>query len=341
MIYSASSYYAQRHFNDPYFYVKKQGLSFIAGLIIMIMISHIKLDKIKKYSFILLIASYIMLALVFVPGLSIESYGAKRWLNLGLFSFQPSEVSKFCLMIFLAAFMSKKDINKPKYFIIAFSQGLIMSVLIMLEPNMSITMCVLLSTIIMLFIGGAKINYFVMMFLPLAVGIILLIVLEPYRMARLMAFIDPWASPKGEGYQLIQSLYGLGAGGLFGVGLFKSRQKYLFLPFSESDFILSIIGEELGLIGLAVIFLLFLLLILKGIRIAALAEDRFSAFICAGVVIIIAVQSILNIAVVSGSIPPTGLPMPFISSGGSSLVSFMAASGILINVSNRNKLSKI
>jgi cell division protein FtsW len=237
-------------------------------------------------------------------------------------------------MIFIAAYMSKHSVAKFKGFFFILLLGLITAVLIMLEPNMSITMCVLGSVLIMLFIGGAKIKYFILLILPLLGAVILLIVIEPYRMSRLIAFIDPWASPRAEGYQLIQSYYSLGSGGLFGVGLFNSRQKYMFLPFSESDIILSIIGEELGLCGITLIMVIFIMLIFKGIKIAGKAEDRFRSYLAFSIIIVIAIQSALNIAVVSGAIPPTGLPLPFISSGGSSLVSFLTASGILLNISN-------
>ena len=160
----------------------------------------------------------------------------------------------------------------------------------------------------------------------------LLVILEPYRLKRLMAFIDPWASPQGEGFQLIQSLYSLGDGGLFGVGLFNSRQKYLFLPFAESDFILSIIGEEIGFIGTTLLMVVFLFLVYRLIKIALGAKDRFGAMLVSGIAFIIAVQTLLNIAVVTGSIPPTGLPLPFISSGGTSVMVFMAGIGICLNV---------
>ena len=163
----------------------------------------------------------------------------------------------------------------------------------------------------------------------------MLIIAEPYRLQRLLAFVDPWASPKGEGYQLIQSLYALGGGGWFGVGLFNSRQKYRFLPFAESDFILSVIGEEIGLLGCLFVFALYLIVILRGVRIAINCKDKFSCFLASGICAVITVQSLLNFAVVTGSIPPTGLPLPFISYGGTSLVVFMGAVGVLLNISRQ------
>ena len=170
--------------------------------------------------------------------------------------------------------------------------------------------------------------------------VILLIVIEPYRFDRLIAFINPWANPKEEGYQLIQSLYSLGAGGLFGVGLFNSRQKYLFLPFAESDFIFAIIGEELGFVGAILVLSVYVVIIAIGIKIALNARDRLGAYLASGIVAVIAVQLLINIAVVTGSIPPTGIPMPFISAGGTSLSVFMGAIGILCNVGKVGKDQK-
>jgi cell division protein FtsW len=208
-----------------------------------------------------------------------------------------------------------------------------MCVLIILEPNMSITLCVAAVMLIMLFIGGAPLKYFVVLLIPIAAAVPVLILMEPYRMNRLTAFLNPWASPQGEGFQLIQSFYSLGSGGWFGVGLFNSRQKYLFLPFSESDFIFSIIGEELGFVGALFVVFLFLIYIWRAVKIAAGARDKFGCYLAAGTAAVVAVQVLVNLAVVTGSIPPTGLPLPFISAGSSSLVVFMSATGILLNVS--------
>ena len=202
---------------------------------------------------------------------------------------------------------------------------------------MSITICVGLTMFLMLFIGGAKIKHFVILAVPVIALGILLIILEPYRLQRLVAFINPWANPQGEGYQLIQSLYSLGSGGLFGVGLFNSRQKYLFLPFSESDFIFSIIGEETGFLGCLTIILIFGVLIYQGIKIAFQAKNRFGCYLASGIISIIATQVLVNIAVVTGSIPPTGVPLPFISAGSTALVVFMASIGVLLNIYKQSK----
>ena len=193
----------------------------------------------------------------------------------------------------------------------------------------------------MLFVGGMKIKHMAMLGGLGSLAVPILIFAEPYRIKRLTAFLNPWANPKGEGFQLIQSLYSLGAGGLFGVGLFNSKQKYLFLPFSESDFIFSIIGEETGFIGCVLVLILFMILIINGIRIAYNSTERFGCYLVTGIISIIAIQVFINIAVVTGSIPPTGLPLPFISAGSSSLLVFMSAIGVVLNVDRQSRKSKI
>jgi cell division protein FtsW len=335
MIYSASSYGAKLAYGDAFFYVKKQAVSFAAGIVVMFGIGFFDLKILVKLRYVILVVSLVLLALVFVPGLSFSNYGATRWINLGFTTLQPSEISKFGFIIYAAAEMSVHDMNKFKYNIPIFGAGGAMCALIMLEPNMSITMCVGLVMVVMLFVGGMKIKTMLLLTLPIAVGVVLMIALEPYRMSRFMAFIDPWASPKDEGYQLIQSYYALGSGGLFGVGLFNSRQKYLFLPFSESDFIFSIVGEELGLFGSLFTVVLFVVLVVRIIKAARSADSKFGAYLAAGIAALTAVQTAINIAVVSGSIPPTGLPLPFMSAGGSSLLAYMTAIGLAMNISSR------
>lgn len=333
MIYSASSYSAQRTYGDAFFYVKKQVFALILGIFAMTALIFVDLDKLRKYSWVFYAAGLVLLAAVFVPGLGVESYGAKRWLNLGITTVQPSEYAKFTTVFFLADFMAERDMRKTKNLFAALAIGLAECVLIILEPNMSITVCAAAVVAIMVFAGGAKRKSLAALGGGAALALPALIVAEPYRMKRLLAYIDPWSSPKGEGYQLIQSYYALGSGGLFGVGLFGSRQKYLFLPFSESDFILSVIGEELGLFGVASVLALFVVFLTEGARTAVKAKNAFGCYLAIGITAVVSVQVLVNAAVVSGSIPPTGLPLPFMSAGGSSLVAFLAATGLLTNVS--------
>ena len=339
MVYSASFYSANYHYGNKYFFLFKQLLGVVLGIFAMIALTFIDYHLLNKYKWLIVGGTFLLLALVFVPGLGMESYGAKRWVSLLGFSIQPSEIAKFALVIFTAGYMSDHH-DKVKTFkglLPVLIVGGLMCILIMLEPSMSVTMCIAFVTLFMLIIGGMSKKHTLMFSIPAGAMVPLLIVLEPYRLKRLLAFIDPWASPQGEGFQLIQSLYSLGDGGWFGVGLFNSRQKYLFLPFAESDFILSIIGEEIGFIGTTLLMAVFFLLVYRLIKIALSAKDRFGAMLVSGVAFIIAVQTLLNIAVVTGSIPPTGLPLPFISSGGTSVMVFMAGIGICLNVLRQSK----
>ncbi len=338
MVYAASSYNAQVNYGNQYFYMFKQLVGAVLGFVAMTAMSFIDYHVLGKLRFVILGISILLLALVFIPGVGVESYGARRWINLPFFTMQASEIAKFGFIIFSAAYMAKhhKKMTTFKGILPVLGVGALICLLIILEPNMSITICVVLLMFAMLFIGGARIKHFFILALPVVAMVPLLIIVEPYRLKRMLAFIDPWASPLGEGYQLIQSFYSLGSGGLFGLGLFNSRQKYLFLPFSESDFIFSIIGEELGLIGCAVVMFAFVLLIARAIRIAQNSTDRFGCYLASGIACIIAIQVLVNIAVVTGSIPPTGLPLPFISAGSSSLIVFCSGVGILQSISRRS-----
>jgi cell division protein FtsW len=218
--------------------------------------------------------------------------------------------------------------------------GGLICVLIMLEPNMSVTMCVAVLTLGMLFLGGMKLRHFLLIFVPVVLLVPILIIAEPYRLSRLSAFLDPWENPKGEGYQLIQSLYALGNGGWFGTGLFRSRQKYRFLPFAESDFILSIIGEELGFFGVLALFSVSAVLIWRGIKTAKEADDFFSFLLASGITLVYGIQTIVNALVVSGGIPPTGIPLPLVSAGNTSLIITMSSFGILYAISKRNAVRR-
>ena len=339
MVYSASYYSAEYHYGNKYFFLIKQIFGIVIGTVLLIGLSFYDYHRLKKIKWIFVIVSLILLVLVFIPGVGTESYGAKRWLSLFGFSIQPSEIAKFALVIFCAAYLSENH-EKIKSFKtllpILFVAGLF-CLLVILEPSMSVTMCLAFITLFMLIAGGISKKHTILFSIPAAATVPLLIVLEPYRLKRLFAFINPWASPQGEGFQLIQSLYSLGSGGWFGVGLFNSRQKYLFLPFAESDFIFSIIGEEIGLIGCLLLIMVFIFLIILLMKIALNSADRFGALLSSGIAFIIAIQTILNIAVVTGSIPPTGLPLPFISSGGTSVMMFMAGIGVCLNVARQSK----
>lgn len=340
-IYSASSYSAEVQLGDSFHYVKTQGLALFVGVLFMVGMTFVDLRKVKKVALPIYIVSLVLLALVFVPVLGVESYGAKRWLNLGFFTIQPSEYAKFGMVIMLAKVMADKGADTLPKLMLLFLIGGVVALLLILEPNMSITICVVLVLVLMIFVGGAKFKHLFAIGLPVLVAGVVLIFSEPYRIRRLLAFVDPWASPLDEGYQLIQSYYALGSGGLFGVGIGNSRQKYLFLPFAESDFILSVIGEEIGFVGILLVVALFLFIVVKGWMVAVRAKDRFSSYLATGITAVLAVQTALNIAVVCGAIPPTGLPLPFVSAGGSSLVAYLMAIGLLMNVSRQAKIGNL
>ena len=342
MIYSASSYSADLNYGDSFFFARKQLVGVFIGLIFLFIISKIDFNILQKYYKLALIVSLVLLALVFVPFLSVSNYGATRWIGFGSFTIQPSELAKFGLVLFCAGYLAKKhnEMHKFKTLIPVLVAGGLMCVLIMLEPNMSITICVGATFIFLLFVAGAKIKHLLMLGIPI-LAIIPILLMEPYRLKRLTAFLDPWSNAQDEGFQLVQSLYSLGSGGLFGVGLFESRQKYLFLPFAESDFIFSIIGEELGLIGCLMIIAVFFVLIYYGFKVAKNASNRFGSLLASGITFVIAIQVILNIAVVTGSVPPTGLPLPFISAGGTSIVVFLSAIGVLLNIDKCSKKERL
>lgn len=334
-IYSASSYTAAKTYGDSLFFVKKQLIGVTLGVAAMLFTANFNYEKLKKFTLPVAVVAIISLGLVFVPKIGVENYGAKRWIGLGAFTFQPSEIAKFALILFSATYFSKNP-ERAKTFkgilpVLCF--GGTLCVLIIIEPNMSITVCVALLTLTMVFAAGAKIKSLLTLIVPVAFIAVLLILAEPYRLKRLAAFIDPWANPKGEGYQLLQSLYALGSGGWFGVGLFSSRQKYSFLPFAESDFILSVIGEETGFIGLIFFFGLIGFIIFRGLKAAGRAKDVFGYLLAVGITMIFGIQAVINALVVTGSIPPTGLPLPLVSSGNTSIVIFMAEFGVVYNVS--------
>lgn len=334
MVYSASKYSAEISYGNKFYFFKKQLIGVSLGAVAMIFTANFNYMRLKKIRYPLLIISLVALVLVFTP-FGVENYGAKRWIKFFGITIQPSEIVKFAFVVYAAAYFSNKPERALSFagLLPVLGVGGGICVLIMLEPNMSITVCVGAIMLIMLFVAGVKFRHLAIIIAPLLVLAPVLIIIEPYRLKRLLAFINPWASPKGEGYQLLQSLYALGSGGLFGTGLFKSRQKYRFLPFAESDFILSIIGEELGFFGAAILFIAIGFFVYRGLVAAAKCKTYFGTLLGIGIISVFAVQAGVNALVVTGSIPPTGLPLPLISSGNTSIIVFLAAFGVLYNLS--------
>lgn len=339
MVYSASYYAAEKQFGDAFYFMKKQLVGFILGVVAMLAAGFFPYRSLKKLKWPALIVSLALLAAVFIPGLGVENYGATRWIGLGPITIQPSEIAKFGFIIFAAAYASENPERMKKFTgmlpVLAAGGGICL--LIIAEPNMSVTMVVGILMVAMLFLSGVKIRHFLIILLPIALAVPVLIVMEPYRLQRLYAFLDPWSSPQGEGYQLIQSLYALGNGSWLGTGLFNSMQKYRYLPFAESDFILAVIGEEFGYVGIILLFLVFGAIVFCGIRTAARCRDMFGFLAASGITAVYAIQVVINALVVSGSIPPTGLPLPLVSSGNTSLIITMAAMGVLYNISRGGK----
>ena len=341
MLFSASYYYAQNTAAtryDGFFYLKSQAMYLAVGLVAMYVVSRVDYHFFDKIRVFALVGTLLLMLLVLVPGLGVSRNGAQRWLGIpGTgFTFQPSELAKFALIVYMAGFMSRrpqamKNLTKgvfPMLFIMG-AFGLVL----LLQKNMSMMVILLMTGVVMLFLGGAEIKHLLLLAgiaLPILVVAVLM---EDYRQSRVLMFMDPWESTEKGAYQLRQALIALGAGGVFGQGLNFSRQKLLFLPYGESDFIFAIIGEELGFIGCTLLILTYLFIIYRGIRIAMRCKDRFGSLMAAGITAVIGMQAAINIAVATSSIPPTGQTLPFVSAGGTSLMIFLAAAGILLNIS--------
>jgi cell division protein FtsW len=314
-------------------YLKKQGFTVGLGIIAMIIAYKIPLSALRKLTVPLLVISLIGLVLVFT-GLGISAGGARRWLRLWPSSFQPSELVKLAMVIFLAWFMSRASYDKDKilFFIIPISVMMIFQAVFMMQPDFGATLSLAILTVAMLYLSGTRMRYLLYLGL-LALPVVVYLAMAPYRLKRITTFLNPWKDPQGAGFQLAQSFIAFGSGGLEGVGLGESRQKLAFLPEVHTDFIFSLIGEELGFIGAAVVVGLFLILFIRGFMIARRTEDAFAYYLATGLSLMIAVQAVVNFAVVTGLAPTKGLPLPFISYGGSSLIVSMIAMGLLLNVS--------
>ncbi|MFY9506699.1 MAG: putative lipid II flippase FtsW [Caldicoprobacterales bacterium] len=340
MVFSASYYRSAQAMGDSMYFFKRQLLWAVIGLVGMFLASRFDYRRLKKYAFIFLVISIGLLIAVLVLGEPRNN--AKRWLEIGGLSLQPSEVAKFSLILFIADYTTRKKGRVRKFFTgvvpVMLITGII-TVLILIQPNMSTAMSLVMLALIMLFIAGANLGQ---LFLCVGGGVaagLALMFSKSYRIDRVVGFTNPWADPLDTGYQIIQSLYSLGSGGLFGLGIAQSRQKLNYLPYPETDFIFAIIGEELGFIGALIVVILFIILVWRGVRIAITAPDMFGTMLAIGVIAMITIQVVINIAVVTASMPPTGLPLPFISYGGSSLAFFMTSIGVLLNISKYSSVT--
>lgn len=337
MVFSASYPYAYYTQNDGFLFIRKQLLVALLGAVAMIFTANFDYRKYKKLAFPILIATTVLLLAVLVVGKSFN--GAKRWLGFGSLTFQPSEVAKFALIIYFATGLAniKDKIKDFRYFIRYWLITAVFMGLLLLEPHFSVCIIIGLTLVILLLVAGAKLWHFAVLAAPAIAGIIFIIILAPYRLQRWTTFLDPYSDPLGAGWQIIQSLYAIGSGGLFGVGFGNSRQKFLYISEPQNDFIFSIICEELGLIGALAVLVIFALFLWRGLKIAVNAPDAFGSFLVTGIISLVGVQTVLNIGVVTSSIPTTGIPLPFFSAGGTSLMFLMAAMGIVLNVSKHQK----
>lgn len=314
-------------------YLQKQLFTLLVGSFFMVVFMFLSTEKLKKLVFPMLIISFIMLFLVFSP-LGVSAGGARRWLRLWPSVFQPSELVKLAMVFFLAWYMSRSDYDREsfKQFIIPIGLLGIFQVIFLKQPDFGAAMTLGIITLSMLFIGGVSLRFLGIISL-VAIPVIIYLAKEPYRWKRIVSFLDPWSDPQGSGFQLVQSLIALGSGGLIGQGLGEGKQKLAFLPEIHTDFIFAHIGEEMGFIGVSVVVILFFLICMRGLSIARKQSEPFYYFLASGITIMISIQALINFAVVTGLAPTKGLPLPFISYGGSSLVVNLIAVGILLNLS--------
>ncbi|MCM8770764.1 MAG: putative lipid II flippase FtsW [Candidatus Omnitrophica bacterium] len=336
MIYSASSIYSLDRYHDSLFFLKRHLVFILIGLLSTFLVMSFDYHRLKKVSKPLLLFAILLLVLVLIPGVGRQVGGARRWFRFGILSFQPSEFMNLAMIIYLADFLSRKK-EKLGDFWQGYVPPLIVmglvALLILMQPDLGSVIALSMTVFLMLFVAGVEVRYLAIALMCLIPLLYILIFSVPYRRARLMSFLNPWADPHGSGFQIIQSQVALGSGKLFGLGLGHSKQKLFYLPAAHTDFIFSIIGEELGLLGTAAVAILFILFLLKGFKITRLTEDSFGYFLSLGIVLMIALKAMVNMGVSTGILPTKGLPLPFISYGGSSLVLDMMAVGLLLNIS--------
>jgi cell division protein FtsW len=337
MVYSSTSVvtpvFARRNISQ-FFYFKRHLLTLAMGVAVMFLASRAKVETLRKIAVPLLVFSFVLLILVFVPKIGITAGGARRWIRLWPSTFQPSELVKLAMVIFLAKYMAQPSYRTDSIYSFVLPVGIMgaFQIVFLKQPDFGATMSLGLITFAMLSISGLRLRY-LMMPSVLVVPAVIYLVREPYRMKRIVSFLDPWKDAQGAGFQLVQSFIALGSGGLSGVGLGESKQKLAFLPESHTDFIFSLVGEELGFIGATALVLLFLFLFLRGITVANRAKSPFVYYLASGLSMMIALQALINFFVATGLAPTKGLPLPFVSYGGSALLVNMTAVGLLLNLS--------
>ncbi|PSL50771.1 spore cortex peptidoglycan biosynthesis regulator SpoVE [Salsuginibacillus halophilus] len=336
MVYSASAAWGSFIFEDSWYFAKRQALFAGLGLTVMAITTHIDYRIWKRWSLSFLLICFVLLILVLIPGVGLVRGGAQSWLGVGAFSIQPSEFMKLSLIIFLAAVLAERPEQLtsfktgmlPLLLLIGAAFGLIM-----LQPDLGTGAVMVLTCMVLLFVAGGRYKHFFWLGMLGVSMFAALVAAAPYRLQRLTSFLDPWSDALGSGFQIIQSLYAIGPGGLMGLGFGESRQKYFYLPEPQTDFIFAILAEETGFIGGSLVILLFTAFMWRGIRIAMLAPDGFGTFLAVGIVGMLLIQVLINIGVVTGMFPVTGITLPFLSYGGSSLTLMLAAVGLLLSIS--------
>jgi cell division protein FtsW len=337
MIYSASSIYAAERFHDGMYFLKKQALFGLCGIGCMLVMMRVPYSFFKRCAYPLWAVSIGLLVLVLIPGIGVRIGGAVRWLHLGPLSFQPAELAKLSVVILLAYCLAKKENERIKEFSIGVLPHLLLVVplclLIVMQPDFGTCMMIVAMLFIMLFAAGIRKRFVLGLGAAGLIAAGLLIAAKGYRMERLVTFLNPWKDPTGAGFQIVQSFLAFGSGGFLGTGIGRGTQKLLYLPEPHTDFILAVIGEEMGFIGVIFVIGLFVTIMACGIKIAMNSYDLFGTYLALGIIVLIGLQTVINMGVVMGLLPTKGMPLPFISYGGTALLVDMSCMGILLSIS--------
>ena len=333
MVYDSSVAIALRDFGDQYYFVREQAKWLVLGLVACFILMRTDYHVLHIFALPLLVGTLVLLAGVFIPGIGIHALGARRWINMGVFVIQPAELAKLTLIIYLSAWFSFKESKRFVGFMLLVA---VLVGLVVLEPDLGTSIILTGIAVLMYFFSGARIYQFLLLIPALLISVLGLAVFSPYRLRRITTFLNPESDPLGASYQIRQVILALGSGGWFGVGIGKSRQKYEYLPEANTDSIFAIIGEELGFVGATAIILCFLFLVWRGFRIAKRAPDAFGRYLAAGITSWIAIHAVVNLASMVALVPLTGVPLPLVSYGGSSLIILLSGIGILANISRQS-----
>jgi cell division protein FtsW len=341
MIYSTSAIYANDRMNDSLYFIKRHLIYLLAGIFMMLVAMAVDMQTLKKLSKPIMAFSILLLVLVLIPNVGRETAGARRWFKIGPLNFQPSEFAKIAIMVYLADLLSRKE-KTIKSFVHGYLPpilvlGAVLG-LVLLEPDLGTAIAISAVGMMMLFVSGVRPLYLLSSILASIPALYVLLFRVPYRRKRMMIFLNPWSDKRGAGFQIIQSFIALGSGGLLGVGLGQSKQKLFYLPASHTDFIFSIIGEELGFIGAASVVILFILFVWEGMKITFKANGQFEKLLSMALVCLVALEAVINIGVTAGVLPTKGLPLPFISYGGTSLIFHLTAVGLLLNIAKSSEV---